>query len=125
MRLAERSHLYPPSAEMPQVIYLGQEVGASELLDALAEGSIDAVARGQIGNLDAVQAAGGVFTVTALNKKFEVGGFTLAVEAAELAACVDEKINYLTDGGRIGYGEWVEEASVFINRAQIWNARAN
>ena len=67
--LADRSHLYPPSADMPQVIYLGEEVGESELLDALAEERIDAVARGEIGNLDAVQAAGGAFTVTALMRR--------------------------------------------------------
>lgn len=119
--LAGRSHLYPPSERMPQVIYLGQEVGESELLDALAEGEIDAIARGEIGNLDTVQAAGGTFTVTALDEKVEYGGFTLAVEDAELAACIDEKINYLTDGGRIGYGEWVKDASVFIYRAQMWS----
>ena len=121
--LAGRSHLYPPSAEMPQVIYLGQEVGASELLDALAEGSIDAVARGQIGNLDAVQAAGGAFTVTALDEKFEVGGFTLAVEDAVLATCIDEKLNYLTDHRNIGYAEWLADPSVFMRRAQMWNNR--
>ena len=63
--------------------------------------------------------------VGVFDDKVEYGGFTLAVEAAELAACIDEKINYLTDGGRIGYGEWVEDASVFINRAQIWNDGAN
>ena len=60
-----------------------------------------------------------------LDEKIEYGGFTLAVEASELAACIDEKINYLTDGGRIGYGEWVEDASVFTTRAQMWNAGAN
>ena len=121
--LSDRSHLYPPSADMPQVIYLGQEVGASELLDALAEGSIDAVARGQIGNLDAVQAAGGAFTVTALDEKFELGGFTLAVEDAALATYIDEKLNYLTDNRNIGYAEWVADPSVFMRRAQMWNNR--
>ena len=121
--VAERSHLYPPSADMPQVIYLGQEVGASELLDALAEESIDAVARGQIGNLDAVQAAGGAFTVTALDEKFELGGFTLAVEDAALATYIDERLNYLTDNRNIGYAEWVADPSVFMRRAQMWNNR--
>lgn len=118
--LAERSHLYPPSADMPQVIYLGQEVGVSELLNALAEGRIDAVARGEIGNLDVVQAAGDAFTVTALDKKFELGGFTLAVEDAALATYIDEKLNYLTDNRNIGYAEWVADPSVFMRRAQVW-----
>ena len=119
--LAGRSHLYPSSERMPQVIYLGQEVGESELLDALAEGEIDAVARGEIGNLDAVQAAGGAFTVTALDEKVELGGFTLAVEDAALATCIDEKLNYLTDNRNIGYAEWVADRSVFMHRAHTWN----
>ena len=120
---AERRYLYPPSENMPQVIYLGQEVGDSELLDALAEGRIDAVARGEIGNRDAVQAAGAVFTVTALDEKIELGGFTLAVYDAVLATCIDEKLDYLTDNRNIGYAEWVADPSVFMRRAQMWNNR--
>ena len=116
--LAGRRHLYPPSENMPQVIYLGREVGELELLDALAEGRIDAVARGEIGNLDAVQAAGGTFTVTALDEKVELGGFTLAVDDTALAICIDEKLNYLTDNRNIGYAQWVADPSVFMRRAQ-------
>ena len=122
--LAGRSHLYPPAENMPHVIYLGDELGESELLEALAAGSIDAVARGEIGNRDAVQASGGAFVVTALDAQVEYGGFTLALKDAELAACIDEKINYLTDSRNIGYGEWLQNPSVFMNRAQMWNAEA-
>ncbi len=121
--LAGRSHLYPPSENMPQVIYLGDEIGESELLEALAVGSIDAIARGEIGNRDAVQVSGNTFVVTALDKKFELGGFTLAVENAALAACIDEKLNYLTDNRSIGYAEWVADSLVFMRRAQMWNHR--
>ena len=121
--LAGRRHLYPPLENMPQVIYLGDEVGESELLDALTAGSIDAIARGKIGNRDAVQVSGGVFTVTALDEKFELGGFTLAVEDEALAACIDEKLNYLTDSRNIGYAEWVADPLVFMRRAQMWNNR--
>lgn len=110
---------------MPQVVYLGDELGESELINALGAGAIDAIARGAVGNSDAAYISGGRFVVGVLDDKVEYGGFTLAVEAAELAACIDEKINYLTDGGRIGYGGWVEDASVFITRAQMWNAIAN
>ena len=119
--LAGRSHLYPPLENMPQVIYLGAEVGESELLDALAAGSIDAIARGEIGSRDAVQASGGTFAVTALDEQFELGGFTLAVEDAALATCIDEKLNYLTDNRNIGYAEWVVDPLVFMRRAQMWN----
>ena len=34
-----------------------------------------------------------------VDNKVEYGGFTLAVEDVELAACIDEKINCLTDVG--------------------------
>ena len=121
--LAGRSHLYPPSENMPQIIYLGDEVGESELLDALAAGEIDAIARGEIGNRDAIQASGNTFVVTALDEKFELGGFTLAVEDEALANCIDEKLNYLTDNRNIGYAEWVADPSVFMRRAQMWNNR--
>ena len=119
--LTGRSHLYPPSDNMPQVIYLGDAVGESDLLDALAAGQIDAIARGEIGNRDAVQVSGNTFVVTALDTEFELGGFTLAVEDAVLATCIDEKLNYLTDNRNIGYAEWVTEPAVFMRRAQMWN----
>ncbi len=121
--LAGRSHLYPPSDNMPQVIYLGDEVGESDLLAALATGRVDAIARGEIGNRDAVQVSGNTFVVTALDEQFELGGFTLAVEDAALAACIDEKLNYLTDNKNIGYAEWVADPLVFMRRAQMWNNR--
>ncbi|MDE0423418.1 MAG: transporter substrate-binding domain-containing protein [Candidatus Poribacteria bacterium] len=119
--LVGRSHLVPPSENMPQVIYLGGELGESELLEALATGSIDAVARGEIGNRDTVHTSGRALVVTALDEAVEYGGFTFALEDAELAACIDEKIDYLTDNGNIGYEEWLQDPSVFINRAALWN----
>ena len=119
--LAGRSHLYPPAENMPQVFYFGAEVGEAELLDALAAGRIDAFARGEVGNRDAVQVSGNTFVVTALDTEFELGGFTLAVEDAALAACIDEKLNYLTDNRNIGYAEWVADPSVLMRRAQMWN----
>ena len=121
--LAGRSHLYPPSENMPQVIYLGDEVGGLELLEALAAGRIDAVARGEVGNRDVAQASNSMFAVTALDEQFELGGFTLAVEDAALATCIDEKLNYLTDNRNIGYAEWVADPLVFMRRTQMWNNR--
>ena len=113
-----RRHLYPPVDTMPQVVYLG--ASEEELLGALASGRVDALARGEVGNRDAVHASGGAFVVTALDAAVEYGGFSLAVEDADLAACIDDKINYLTDDRRIGYGEWRQDPSVFITRARMW-----
>ena len=119
--LQGRALLHPSDDTKPQIVYLGDELGESELLAALADGSIDAIARGEIGNQDAAAARGGAFAVTALDPQVEYGGFALAAEDAELAACIDDKVNWLTDSRQIGYGEWLADASVFMQRARLWN----
>ena len=119
--LAGRLRLEPPNSDMPQVVYLGQETGEAELLEALENGTIDAVARGEIGNRDASYASNSAFVVVALDEATEQGGFSLAVENADLADCIDEKINYLTDGQHVGYGEWRANPAIFAERAQQWN----
>lgn len=119
--LDERTRLYPLDPNMPQVIYLGDELGEIELLDALKSGDIDAIARGEIGNRDAEYSYGGAFAVTALDDKIEYGGFTLSTQDDELRNCIDEKLNYLTDNRSIGYAEWRTDSLVFMRRAQAWN----
>ncbi|MDE2830521.1 MAG: transporter substrate-binding domain-containing protein, partial [Gemmatimonadota bacterium] len=117
--LEGRQRIFPAVDTMPQVVYLGEE----ELLGALASGRVDALARGEIGNRDAVHASGGAFVVTALDAAVEYGGFSLGVEDADLAACIDDKINYLTDDQRIGYGEWRQDSSIFMTRARMWQGQ--
>lgn len=117
--LSGRLRLFPPSETMPQVIYLGSE---TELLQALGDGQIDALARGEIGNQDAAHLSEGAFVVTAIDLQAkERGGFTLAVEDTALLACLNEKINWLTRNGEIGYAEWRKDSKVFLNRAALWN----
>ena len=118
--LAGRTHLYLPAEEMPQVVYLGTEAGESELLEALAEGKIDAVARGEVGNREATAVSDDAFVVTALDEQVEYGGFTLALENTELLAYLNWWIDYLTDSGNIGYAEWSQDRNVFMARAQMW-----
>ena len=91
------------------------------MLQALAKGSIDAIARGEIGNRDAAYTTSGTFVVTALDNQVEYGGFALAIEDAELVAWLDERLNYLTDNSNIGYAEWLEDRRVFMTRAEMWN----
>ena len=122
--LAGRQRLHPPSHSMPQVVYLGDQAGELELLDALGAGTIDAVARGEIGNRDAAYARGDAFAVTALDEKVEYGGFALAAENTELASCLDRMIHWLTDDGRIDYADWREDTGVFMQRAAMWNEGA-
>ena len=114
--LAARQHLYPPTEQMPQVVYLNDAFGNSGMLEALAAGQIDAIARGEIGNTEAAHGSHGAFVVTAFDAQEEYGGFTLALEDADLAACIDEKLDYLTDNRKIGYAAWLADPSVFMKR---------
>ena len=118
--LAGRQRLHPPDDTMPQVVYLGDEFGEVELLDALEQGDIDAIARGEIGNTDAAQESGNAFAVTALDDAVEYGGFTVAAGDTELLALLNERIDWLTDGRRIGYAEWRADPTVFMQRAEQW-----
>ncbi len=121
-----RRNLQLPGGSKPEVVYLGDELGDPELLQALRDGKIDALARGEIGNLDAVYNAhsSASFVITALDDEVEQGGFTLAATEQELASCLDEKISWLTDNRRIGHAEWLANTSVFQERARLWNERA-
>ena len=118
--LQDRRHIYPPDDAMPQVVYPGEESGEVELLDALANGDVDALARGEIGNTNAAQESGGAFTVTAPDDAVEYGGFTVAAGDTELLALLNERIDWLTDGRRIGYAEWRADPTVFMQRAELW-----
>lgn len=115
-----RTHIHPPSESMPQVVHLGDTSGESELLEALREGTIDAVARGEIGNGEAAHASGGNYVVAALDSLSEYGGFTLDAGDGELLACIDEKLRWLTRDREIGYADWREDPTVFLDRARRW-----
>ena len=116
---AGRTSIEPPSDDLPRVIYLGDEAGEAELL---AAGDVEAVARGEIGNRDAARASDGAFAVTALDPAVEWGGFTVSAERPELAECLDEHLDFLTNDRAIGYAEWSADPTVFLRRARLWNA---
>ncbi|MDE0083596.1 MAG: transporter substrate-binding domain-containing protein [Gammaproteobacteria bacterium] len=118
--LTGRTHIHPPSESMPQVVYLGDPTGDTEVFEALRGGTIDAVARGEIGNREASHATGEEFVVAALDSLAEFGGFALDARETALLACIDEKLNWLTSDRRIGYAEWRDDPSVFLERARLW-----
>ena len=113
--LSGRLRLRPLSADMPRVVYRPEELA---LIQALAAGHIDAIAKDEIGNRLDAQASGGSFAVTAVDERVQAGGFALAAEDTALAACLDRHIDWLTDSGRIGYREWLDDPSVFMRRAR-------
>ena len=121
--LVGRTHIYPPAEKMPQVIYLGADIGELALLEALADDRIDAIARGAIGNQDAAIAFDGQFVVTALDEQVEYGGFTLSLNDVELISYLNWWIDYLTDSGNIGYAEWAHDNNVFMARTEMWKAK--
>ena len=118
--LAGRSHLTPPSPGYPQVVFFGAESAQAEQLLALANREVDALAGEEIGARAAEAASGGLFVVTALDTEVELGGFALDQGEEALLACLDDKLDYLTDERNIGYREWLANPSVFLERAESW-----
>ena len=119
--LAGRRGIRPPADNMPEIVYLGDRLGETELLAALSDGRIDALARGEVGNRDAAYASGDSFVVALLDDAVERGGFTLDVDDAALAACLSDRVDFLTDEMSIGYADWLRDPSVFMRRAEMWN----
>ncbi len=111
-----RIRLEPASPAQPEVHY---EFHESTAIDALAAGEIDAVVSEAIGNTEAAAAyrGGGVLSVSALDEAVELGGWTLRADNTELLACLNSRIDYLTDNRRIGFPEWHEDDQVFMERA--------
>ena len=119
--VAGRTRLIPPSDNLPQVIYMGDDESA--YIAALIDGQIDGLARGELGNADAVQASNGALAITAYDPAVEYGGFSLPVENTALLACLDARINWLTNNRQIGYADWVANPNIFTTRAAAWNTR--
>ncbi|MCY4556515.1 MAG: transporter substrate-binding domain-containing protein [Chloroflexi bacterium] len=121
--LAGRRRIRPSADNMPEVVYFGNQLGETELLAALSDGRIDALARGEVGNREAEHASGDAFVVALLDDAVERGGFTFDVADAALAACLSDRIDFLTDEMTVGYADWLQDPSVFMRRAEIWNGR--
>ncbi len=114
-----RLRLQGPQGTVAEVRYFGSE---GEQFEALHSGDVDALARGEIGNREASVDSSGAFVVTALDPAIELGGFAFDKDDEALAACVDGKLNWLTDRRRIGYAEWHADPLAFMQRARLWNA---
>lgn len=56
-----------------------------------------------------------------LDDTVERGGFTLDVEDADLAVCLSDRIDFLTDEMSIVCGDWLRATSVFMRRAEMWS----
>ena len=123
--LRQRTRLIPADPRLPQVLYLGDEqgdpLGEAALLEALRDGRIDAFARGNIGNAAAAAASNGEFALTALDDLVERGGFAVDVDDEDLLGRLNDAVAWLTDQGRIGFGDWLSDPGVFMARAAEWS----
>lgn len=117
--VAMRVRLIPATANEPQVVYLASE---DALLGAVVDGSIDAVARGEIGNSIAASEMTGLKVTAIDSSATERGAFSYPATPAgdDLRQVVNAVVNCLTDGGRIGILEWLQsDGSVFQDRARF------
>ena len=112
--LAGRTKLFKPSDNKPEIIYRTDEL---QLLAMVSNGSLDAVARGAIGNRDASHDSGGRLAIGALDPAKELGGFALDHDNTVLAACLSKALDWLTDRRHIGYSQWRADPQVFMKRA--------
>jgi ABC-type amino acid transport substrate-binding protein len=121
--LEGRSLLHPSAPDLPQVVYLGDEMDDRERLQVLSEGRVNAIARGEIEGRRAAHTSAGAFAVTALDDRVETGGFSVAAGDTELLACLNERIQWLTDDRKIDFADWLADPKVFDKRALAWNTR--
>ena len=115
-----RTRLISGDAGMPNVAYLGSE--EDPYVAALVAGEIDAFARGELGNATAVASSGGALAVTAFDPSVEYGGWTVATDDQSLLACLNARLNYLTNDRSITFSDWNADPGIFMQRAAAWNA---
>ncbi len=115
--IAARVRLTPPGDDQPEVLYFETERGQ---IDALLEGAVDAVARGELGNLIAARDMPGL-RVTAIDAAGnEQGAFSYPDTPAgsALRATMNAAIACLTANGAIGFSQWLDSGgAVFAERA--------
>ncbi len=113
-------HLEPPSPELPQVVFFGTDTVQTEQPEALANKEVDALAGDRILNSTVERMWAGALVVTAIDTLVDLGGFTVDQDEEALLACLDDKLDYLTDERSIGFAEWLANPTVFRERAEAW-----
>ena len=118
--IAARVRLTPPGDDQPQVLYFDTE---SEQIRAVVDGTVDAVARGELGNLIAARDTPGL-RVTAIDTAgSEQGAFSYPDTPAgdALRITMNTAIACLTANGSIGFAQWLESGgAIFAERAEQW-----
>ena len=121
---AGRTRLLPPSDGLPGIVYVTDDGGTPEdrLAELLRAGDIELASMSEVSSLGYARDSGGALAVVAVEEERPLGGLALAVGDAALARCLSDRIDDLTDGRRIGFAQWADDPSVFMERARRWNA---
>lgn len=110
------AHERAKESGLPLSVFIPYE-SESDLVPALIDGKIDAIARGEIGN--DYQAAQDKHLITIARKNFDEN-FTFSVNPANKALLtqLNEAIRTLTDNGNITYHEWKKNPNLFMERVK-------
>jgi ABC-type amino acid transport substrate-binding protein len=101
---------------LPTSLFI-QYASEAELLPALLNHKIDAIARGEIGNEYQASLDSGLLTIA---KKKCNEGFAFAVDKSNknLLAHLNKTIRDITNNGAITYDDWLKDRNVFSRRAK-------
>ncbi len=125
VQLDGRVRLIPADSSKPEVVYLDRlrspgldtaDTSASQI-DALRNGTVDAIAQGIVETTAAAAAYGDEFAVSVVDGRVETGGCTVADDDTDLADRMNTALGWLTDHGEIGFEEWADNPNVFTERA--------
>ena len=116
--IATRVRLVPAANDRPEVLYFNSE---SELISALIDGEVDAVARGELGNRVTARDTPGL-RVTAIDVEgHERGAFSYPDTPAgnALRVVMNAAVACLTANGTIEFAQWLDSGgTVFATRAE-------
>jgi ABC-type amino acid transport substrate-binding protein len=110
------AHARANENDLPTSIFV-QYASEAELLPALLNHKIDAIARGEVGNEYQTSLDSGLITIA---KKKCNEGFAFAVDKfnKNLLAHLNKSIGDITKNGAITYDDWVKDHTVFSQRAK-------
>ncbi len=123
--LASRLRLIPADPAKPKVVNLDRlpeadlrtEDSSETQLEALRNGTVDAIAQGIVETAATAAAYGDEFVVSVVDRHIETGGCTVAADDTDLADRINLALGYLTDDGSIGFEDWASNPNVFAQRA--------
>lgn len=115
------AHIRAKENHVQQSVFV-QYPSESDLLPALKNKKIDAIARGEVGN--DCQALMNSNFLTIDRKSFGEGfAFSINRSNKALKIALDEAIKIVTDSGKITYQDWIKNPSIFNDRVNsYWNS---